>query len=94
VSEVVKPWAPEPAWQFAAGPGFVVGSLKFDRSPGTDSTSYRLVPHSFTVSEDGLQTVWMATPVSLSLVNFRSITLEPSGFWNTVASRAAGYRLM
>lgn len=90
VSEVVNPGAPLLAWQFSAGPCFSCGAVWFDRPPVTDSTSYFFVPHNFTVIEDDVQIVWMATPVSESLVNFRSMTLLPSWFWNTVASRAAG----
>lgn len=90
VSDAVKPGAPLLAWQFSAGPGFSCCGVWFVRSPGIDWTSYFFVPHNFTVIDDDVQIVWMATPTSEVLVNFRSMTLLPSGFWNTVASRAAG----
>jgi hypothetical protein len=90
VSDVVKPCAPSPAWQFSAGPCLVSGFVKALRPPVTDSTSYFFVPQIFTVIDSGDQMAWMATPVAESLVKARSITLLPSWFWNTVASRAAG----
>src|SRR5262245_53408510 len=86
VSLVVKPCAPSPAWQFSAGPGLVSGLVKSERPPVTDSTSNRLVPQIFTVIDDDVQMVWMATPVGESFLKDRSMTLLPSWFWKTVAS--------